>query len=301
MNKTMTYTAMPGILRTFLELIKIRIALFSSLTVLAGFVFAVGRVTFTAFITTACVFILAAGSCALNEYQEREVDALQERTSGRPIPTKRLSPVTALLIAIVLISSGFFLLDFTAGWIPATLGGFAALWYNGVYTPLKRRMPFAAVAGALSGALPPCVGWTAAGGSLGDPRIQAVALFFFLWQIPHFWLLLLSRGEHVVKHRGPEGLAPPAGILERTQLLRLSSVWICATAVLGMLLPLFGLVQSLWAMIILVGSSIGLLIPALRLPLRPLQRSNPGLALGALHAFTLITVLTAVADRLINP
>ena len=68
----------------------------------------------------------------------------------------------------------------------------ALIWYNGIYTPLKRKTAFAVVPGSVIGAIPPMVGYVAAGGSALDPQILAFAFFMFMWQIPHFWLLIMK-------------------------------------------------------------------------------------------------------------
>ena len=293
----MRRTTARGTIKTYLELIKVRISLFSSLTALAGSMLASGGISFTAVAAASCLFVLAGGACALNEYQERETDALLERTRGRPIPSNRVSPRAALLFAILLLSSGFFLLALSAGWSSAFLGGFAALWYNGVYTPLKKRLPFAAVLGAVSGALPPCAGWVAAGGSVVDSRLAAVAFFFFLWQVPHFWLLLLSR-EELPDRVKPARIASPVGLLGRSNLCRVTSVWMSATVVSGTVLPVFGLVRSLWAFAILLACAAALFAVAIGFPLLEDRGLSARCALRGLHAYTLLTVLTAAADRL---
>jgi heme o synthase len=295
---TMRRATAIGTIKIYFELAKVKIALFSSLTALAGSVLATGEMALTAVAAAVCLFVLAAGSCALNEYQERDTDALFERTRGRPIPSNRVLPGAALLFAILLLMSGFVLLALAAGWLPAFLGGFAALWYNGVYTPLKKRLPFAAVVGAVSGALPPCAGWAAAGGSLLEPRFAAVALFFFLWQVPHFWLLLLSRGEAPVSFARAH-VASPICTLDRSRLSRVISVWMCATAVSGTIMPLFGMVRSLWALAILSAGAAALFSVAVGFPLVEERGLSARRALRSLHAYTLLTVLTAAADSFI--
>jgi protoheme IX farnesyltransferase len=99
-----------------------------------------------------------------------------------------------------------------------------------VYTYLKRVTAFAVVPGALIGAIPPIMGYVSAGGSLHDPAILLVAMFFFLWQIPHFWLLLLMLGDEYRE----AGLPTVTGRFARPQLQRISFVWVLATAASGL-------------------------------------------------------------------
>jgi protoheme IX farnesyltransferase len=112
------------------------------------------------------------------------------------------------------------------------LGALALVWYNGVYTYLKRITAFAVVPGAVIGAIPPVMGFVAAGGHWSDPAILLVAGFFFLWQIPHFWLLSLLFDEQYRK----AGLPTPTDIFDRSQQLRLTTSWMLAAAGAGMAL-----------------------------------------------------------------
>jgi protoheme IX farnesyltransferase len=164
-----------------------------------------------------------------------------ERTKGRPIPSKKLSPSTALKISIGLLLFGSIILYAGAHWSALGLGLFAMFWYNGVYTSLKRKSPFAAIPGALIGAIPPLIGWVSGKGHLSlDPQILAISFFFFIWQVPHFWLLLLNSGRDYEK----AGLPSLTRIFSSAQLSRITFMWIFATAAACMMIPLFGIVES---------------------------------------------------------
>ena len=117
---------------------------------------------------------MAMAASALNEVQERDLDARMERTRLRPIPRGAVSPRAAVLFASALGTLGFLLLRMASDFRPALLGLLAWGWYNGLYTPLKRFSAFAVVPGAVIGALPPAMGWTAAGGDLGVPAMVAL-------------------------------------------------------------------------------------------------------------------------------
>jgi protoheme IX farnesyltransferase len=224
-----------------LELTKFRISLFSTLSTFAGFILARRGLSSDMIFPILGVFFLASGSCALNQYQERQNDQLMERTQGRPIPSKKLSPSTALKISIGLLLFGSILLYFGAHWSALGLGLFAVLWYNGVYTFLKRKSAFAAIPGALVGAIPPVMGWISGKGFFSlDPQILAISFFFFIWQVPHFWLLLLNFGRDYEK----AGLPSLTRIFTSAQLSRITFVWIFATAAACMMIPLFGIVES---------------------------------------------------------
>jgi heme o synthase len=190
--------------------------------------------------TALAVFVLAAGASALNQYQERAIDARMKRTRHRPLPTRVISPSLALSIALLLIFAGLSLLALAGGEGPAFLGMIALAWYNGAYTYLKRVTAFAAVPGAIVGMIPPVIGWTAAGGRLTDPRLLIVCLLFFLWQVPHFWLQVLHHGEEYEQ----AGLPSLSKVLGKKQIVRITAIWICSTAAASLMLPLYGNLTS---------------------------------------------------------
>lgn len=180
------------------------------------------------------LFLLAAGSGALNQYQERGLDARMPRTRRRPLPAGEVRPRQALLFAAALLACGLTLLQRGGGTAAALLGVAAAAWYNGVYTGLKRRTALAFLPGALVGAIPPAIGWAAAGGSLADPRLAALCALLLLWQVPHFGLLLLAHGD---EYAGA-GLPSVSSALPRRRLARLVGGSMLAAAAAGLLLPL---------------------------------------------------------------
>lgn len=115
------------------------------------------------------------------------------------------------------------------------VGIFTFFWYNGVYTPLKRKTAFAIIPGALVGALPPVAGWTAAGGDLLDGRIIMIAAYFFIWQIPHFWLLLMLYGNDYEKG----GFPTLNRVFSPEQLKRITVMWLIGNVMTAMMIPLF--------------------------------------------------------------
>jgi len=219
---------------------KIRISLLVTFSTVTGYLLAAERVTIQMLVPAAAVFLLACGSCALNQYQERERDALMERTKNRPLPSGKLNPFSALFISLTLISGGSFVLFRGASSLAGILGLIAIFWYNGIYTYLKRKTAFAVIPGALIGAIPPALGWIAGGGSLFDARIGVVVFFFVIWQVPHFWLLLLHFGMDYEK----AGFPSLTRVFSSAQLARVTFVWISGTAVTCMMIPVYGVVRS---------------------------------------------------------
>lgn len=169
----------------FLVLAKVRITLLVVLTAAVGYAVAPGRfdaaVFFALIVGTA---LLSGGASALNQYRERDTDALMERTRNRPIPAGRISPADARAFGAALCAFGVALLA-AANWVSALLGVAAMASYVFAYTPLKRRSSLCTVVGAIPGALPPLMGWAAARGTL-DAGGWALFAVLFLWQLPHF-------------------------------------------------------------------------------------------------------------------
>ena len=128
--------------------------------------------------------LAAAGSLALNQFLERDVDGRMERTRRRPLPDKRLQLREALYFGAVLTVAGPAYLGLAVNWLSAAVVSATAVSYLLAYTPLKRRSSLCTVLGAIPGALPPVAGWAAARGEFG---VGAWVLFgiLFLWQLPH--------------------------------------------------------------------------------------------------------------------
>jgi protoheme IX farnesyltransferase len=174
-----------NVVRNYLELSKSRIVLMVLITTAAGFAFG-GSHDWTLLINTLFgTALLAAGTNALNQYVEREYDARMRRTRLRPLPAGRITPRAALLFSCAIAILGTAVLAISVNWLTAALGAFTLVSYIFVYTPLKRVSTLCTLIGAIPGAIPPLMGWTAATGTLGRGGWLAFAIVF-LWQLPHF-------------------------------------------------------------------------------------------------------------------
>lgn len=161
-------------------------------TALGGAVIAPGAVDFRiAFALIGTVLVVASAN-ALNMYLEGDVDALMKRTEARPIPSGRLAPEVALWFGLALGLAGLPILAVGANPTTALIGAIALVSYVLVYTPLKRVSPLAVLVGAVPGAAPPLMGWTAMTGELAAPGLSLFALLF-VWQIPHFHAIAIFR------------------------------------------------------------------------------------------------------------
>lgn len=172
----------------YIELTKPRVAVLVLFTVAAGALLGSGGAVglgqlLHALLGTALV---AGGASALNQLLERHSDALMRRTENRPLPSGRLTPMEATLFGLALGLGGLIYLAVVVKQPVAVLVAAVTFFsYVFLYTPLKRRTTLNTLVGALPGALPPVIGWTAATGSI-DAGAAALFVLLFLWQVPHF-------------------------------------------------------------------------------------------------------------------
>jgi heme o synthase len=160
-----------------------------------------GSVQYSLLVHTFIGTILIGGSAgALNQYLEREYDAMMKRTEHRPIPAGRMPPTEALIFGTMLGIAGLAYLALLTNWIAVSLSGLTLISYLAIYTPLKRKTPFATVLGGIPGALPPLIGWAIVQGRVS---MEAWSLFFMLyfWQMPHFLSLAwMYRNDYARAH-----------------------------------------------------------------------------------------------------
>ncbi|MEI6888179.1 MAG: protoheme IX farnesyltransferase [Bacteroidales bacterium] len=186
-------------LRPYIQLIRPGVTIAVSCSALASAVICAGGVPVSLLWPMIGIFLLAAGASALNQYQEWEFDEKMERTRSRPIPSRQLTTSDGLRTANIFLISGFIVLILEGSLMLFSLGIFNVLWYNGVYTLLKRKTAFAVIPGALTGVIPILMGWIAAGGKPDDPVAVFLSVFIFIWQMPHFWLIALKHQDEYKK------------------------------------------------------------------------------------------------------
>jgi protoheme IX farnesyltransferase len=174
-------------LAAYLELTKPRIAFMLVLTSAAGFYLGTPESFEIVLFVNAMIGIalLAFGVATLNQFLERRTDALMERTAGRPLPTSKISPNEALIFGIAQCATAELYLWILVNGLTAVLGLTVIVGYVLLYTPLKTRTTASTAIGAIPGAMPPLMGWTAAADQI---NLAAWTLFtlLFLWQFPHF-------------------------------------------------------------------------------------------------------------------
>jgi protoheme IX farnesyltransferase len=185
--KTATASARVSSIMDYLQLTKPRITFLVVLTTFIGFLLgSPGPIEYVLlFHTILGTAMVAAGASALNMVLESDTDARMRRTENRPIPSGRLSAIQALSFGAVLSAAGLLYLVICVNVLTSGLAAATLILYLFAYTPLKRKTSLCTVIGAIPGAIPPMMGWTAVQGSIG---FQALWLFciLFLWQLPHF-------------------------------------------------------------------------------------------------------------------
>ena len=278
----------------YLKLGKFTISIPVALTGFLGYFMINPSFDLPAFYTIAGIFLLSSASAALNQVQERHTDALMARTAQRPLPSGQITLSGAILFSVLCAITGSILLLLTGYPLAAAIGIFTLCWYNLVYTPLKRLTAFAVLPGALIGALPPLIGWTAAGGNPLDMEILAVAFLLFVGQMPHYWLLLIKIGDEF--HQA--GMPVITSLFDQRQIRNLSFVWIAATGVCVLMLPVTPIIRHRAMSLLLIAAAILFLIRMFLLSYKGNLVEHWKKAFITVNLFYLLIILVLIADRL---
>lgn len=210
-----------------LKIAKVPLCLLVAFSSLFGFLYATPVLSEKAGYLFVAMLLLSCGSATLNSFQERGTDSLLQRTKNRPLVQKNISDNNALVQATLLIITGLIALYLFSDIKTFVTGIFAVVLYNFVYTSLKSKTLYAIIPGAISGAIPPYIGWLASGGEMMSFRAMLPVLLLIFWQIPHFFLVLLNHKLDYVSSNFPNMLKK----LPETSLKRVFIPWITALAV----------------------------------------------------------------------
>lgn len=185
-------------------------------------------------------FVLSSAVSVLNQIQERSRDALMARTRQRPLASGRMTVKEGLLLFGALLG-----LSGACLWAVLGPGAVAVMivvlgLYNGLYTTLKPVTPWAMIPGAACGALPPVIGWVAGGGSLPALVPAYLVALYFVWQMPHFWMLAEANADDYAA----AGFPVPASSFSDFSRRAIPRLWALALAALGGMAPLFGLLTG---------------------------------------------------------
>jgi len=216
----------------FCELIKVRLTTLVLLTTLVGFYLGSREaIDYTSMIhVLLATALVACGASALNQWWEREHDAKMRRTEDRPLPSGRMQPEKVLLFGGLCAVAGLIYLAVAVNLLTALLGAFTLVTYVLIYTPLKRVTWLNTAIGAIPGALPPLMGWTAARSEITSEGWALFAILFF-WQIPHFLAIAWIYREEYAKAgfimlpgEDPDGLRTGSQAVSHTLALLLASL-----------------------------------------------------------------------------
>ena len=244
------------------------------------------------------LFAIAAGagaSGAINQWYDRDIDAVMQRTQNRPIPAGAVEPAEALSFGLIISALSVLVLGLASNWLASGLLAFTIFFYGVVYTIwLKRSTPQNIVIGGAAGALPPVIGWAAVSGSLSIEPLLLFAIIF-MWTPPHFWALALFRNEDYTR-AGVPMMPVVAGEAEtRRQIL----IYAVLLAPLGVLPAFIGMSSLLYGAV-----AAGLGLNFIRLS-RALMRSTDDSAACRLFGFSIVYLfllfLGLVIDRAIMP
>lgn len=218
--------------KEFLTLTKFKLSFVVSLSMLFSFILAKNSINSALIMPFLAVLLLALGVSALNQVQEYKEDALMPRTKNRPVASKSISPKQGLIISILLIVLSFILIYISLKLIGILLFIVVVLLYNGFYTSAKKTTIYAAVYGAVLGIVPPLIGWLSAKGDILSIGFISLGLFYFIWQIPHFWLLSLKYYKEYEKAKFPT-ITKSFG---KDTLERITFIWLLLTLLAGVFL-----------------------------------------------------------------
>jgi len=282
-------------IKDFFSVTKFVLSFAVSLSALFAYIMAKGDVGLDMLFATFSVLLVAMGVSALNQVQEYKSDAKMERTKNRPIASGRMSPTTGIIIAAVLILLALVAIYSLLGLTGVNIFMFAFIWYNAMYTPLKKKSALAVVPGAILGVIPPAIGWLVAGHSLLELEFIALALYFFIWQVPHFWLLvMLFHGDY------KDGGYPTAmRLFGQASLQRLTFVWLIFTIQAGIfLVSIFEPYMATMLLTILVG--IWAFISSLELLSEKFELKNARSVFWKINAAFLAIIILLSIDEYIK-
>lgn len=283
-------------IKILFELTKFRITFFVMITTGFGFISATENYNMTLLFVLLGTLLLACGSAVFNHLQEKEIDSLMERTKNRPIPSGRIDETKVAIIGFALTLIGSLILLFLVNVTALILGIFNLIWYNLVYTPMKRSSYLAIVPGSLVGAIAPIIGWVAAGGDILDFRILSISSFFFLWQIPHFWLLML---KYDVDYRSAN-LPTITDIFSKNQLARIIFSFIVATGFSSILIPIVLKITNTYIFFLTILLTVLVILSTIKL-LRFYQNSFSPLSIfRSINIFVFSIIIILSLNKLIS-
>jgi heme o synthase len=282
-------------LKYYLELGKFNIMIPVSLTGFTGYFIFYPHFTINILLTTLGILLLAVSASVLNQIQEVDLDKKMERTHNRPLPVQKISTQHAIMFFLVTFCAGTAIIYFSGNLKAALIGLITIFWYNVVYTYLKKITAFAVVPGAITGALPPLIGWVAAGGGIFDKSIIFLEFLIFIGQIPHFWLLILKYGEEYKK----AGIPSLKDIFKVRQINRLTFSWVLATVIAALFLCYFEIIQNKLMIWILLAASVFMIHQFFELYKIKSDKTNYKKYSISLNLYFFLILLLLISDKIL--
>ena len=274
-------------------LTKVRLNALVVATTAGGYYMAAPRSIDLAALAITCLgtALVASGASAINQVDERDTDRLMNRTRTRPVADGRIGAGEGRVIALVLSAVGLLLLRVGASTGAALVALATLVTYALIYTPLKRRTSLATVVGAVPGALPPLIGWSAAGGSLLGAAPWSLFLLMFLWQLPHFLAIAWMYREDYARAGLPMlPVVDPQGVLTARQAM----LWAATLLPISELPFLLGMSGPTYAIAALV-LGVGQLALALRFMVSRTDQNARSLFYGSITYLPLLWIVMAAA------
>lgn len=279
----------------FRELSKLKIILPVSFTGFTGFFIFEPHLSWKIFLVSFGILLLGISASVLNQIQEIDFDGKMNRTHDRPLPARKISLQHAVLFFFFTLITGIILI-YKAGNLTAALIGLITIsWYNGIYTYAKRITAFAVVPGAVTGALPPLIGWVAAGGGAWDKSIIFLEFLFFTGQIPHFWLLILKYGKEYEK----AGFPSLTNFMTGNQITRLAFTWVVTSVIAALFLCYFEIIHTELIVGILLIASAFLVWQFSELLKIPVEENNYRKYSIFLDSYFFLVLVLLISDRII--
>jgi protoheme IX farnesyltransferase len=283
------------IIRNYLQLSKLTIMLPVSLSGFTGYFIFNPHFSIKLILVSIGILLMAISASALNQIQEATLDSKMERTLNRPIPDGRIKINNAIIFTICTLFAGTYIIYSSGNLLAALIGLFTGLWYNVIYTYLKRITAFAVFPGAITGALPPLIGWIAAGGGILDKPVIFIEFLFFTGQIPHFWLLIVRYGEEYNK----AGIPALTNVLSKDQINRLTFTWVLTSVIAAMFLCYFEIIRSGLVIGILLAASVFLIWKFSALVKSGALNKNYTKYSTLLDLYFLLVLILLISDRII--
>lgn len=283
-------------LQIVLALIKYKVSIAVTFTAITGYIVYTGHFDLQILSLVLGVFLLAGGSSALNECQESKYDAKMPRTQNRPIPTGKITLSNAIIVSLFFCVAGDFILYESFGAITALLGLINIVWYNLIYTYLKRVTAFAVVPGSLVGAIPAFMGWTAGGGYVFEATIIFIAFFLFIWQIPHFWLLMIKYGKEYQE----AGFKTIYQAVNPENLKVIIFSWVVATSFSSIIVPLFLINISLPFFLVIFALNISFIAIFIRLSFGNVTELNFRKSFISINLYMMVFMLLLIVFHIVT-